>query len=148
VTRYLVYAALVLALGVAIWAHGYSRGELKLYDYQAEQAKASVAVVVKQGEVTERVVTRYVVKMRATENAANGIRTEVNRYAESNSGMCLDDDWRWLHDAAARGALPERPGGADGVVRAPTADRRGEGDDGLQRARHRLGELRAAPPLR
>lgn len=147
--RWLAYGAIALLLVAAGWLDGYRRGELKLYEYQGEQAAESVKIVVKQGEVTERVVTKYVRIKEKAGNAADGIRREVIRYVETNpSGMCLDDDWRRLHDAAAAGVLPAGAGGPDGAVRAPGADPAGTGDDGLQRTRHGDGELRAAPSLR
>jgi hypothetical protein len=56
-TRILVYSALAgLVLSLAE-LDGYRRGEKKLYEYQAKQATAAVAIVVKRGAVTERVVT-------------------------------------------------------------------------------------------
>lgn len=129
--RFAVYAGVAAVLLGAAWFHGYTRGEIKLFEYQADQAKSGIKIVVKQGAVTERVVTKYIKVQEATQNAANGIRNEVNRYAQTNPGACLDDDWRRLHDAAALGSLPPSSASPDGAVRATGADPRDEGDHGV-----------------
>jgi hypothetical protein len=130
--RIAVYAALVgLVLSLAE-LDGYRRGEKKLYEYQAQQATAAVAIVVKRGAITERVVTRYVKVREDRKEAADEIKKEVETYA--NTSACLDDDWRRLHDAAAIGALPRAPAAADDALRAAGADAGRDGDDGPQRA--------------
>jgi hypothetical protein len=49
---------------------GYRRGERKLWEYQAAQAKAAVPAIVKQGATTERVVTKYRDRVRVIREAA------------------------------------------------------------------------------
>jgi hypothetical protein len=130
-TRILVYSALASLVLVLAELDGYRRGEKKLYDYQAKQATAAVAIVVKRGAVTERVVTRYVKILEDRKDAADQIKKEVETYA--NTSACLDDDWRRLHDAAALGSIPRAPAAADDALRAAGADAGRDGDYGPQR---------------
>lgn len=129
--RVAVYAALaVLVLSLAE-LDGYRRGEKKLYEYQAKQATAAVAIVVKREAATERIVTKYVQVREERKAAADEIKKEVETYA--NTSACLDDDWRRLHDAAALGTIPRAPAAADDGVRAAGADAGSNGIDGPQR---------------
>lgn len=146
--RILIYAALAALVVTVIWGHGYHKGSQRLFEYQAEQARAAVAIVQKQGKVTTSVVTRYIERAAATETVVKEIEKEVTRYAEQNpDGLCIDRDWIRLHDRAADGLSdPARP--APGGLRAPgTAP-------GLRYPYRVPGtpdgdrELRAAPPLR
>lgn len=117
--RLLLYAAVAAAvLGVA-WFHGYTRGELKLADYKAAQATEAVKIVVKQGAVTQKVLTRYVEVAGETNTVTKTVEKEVIRYVDQNPGLCLDADWRRLHDDAARNTVPGAPGAPPGGLRAP-----------------------------
>ena len=120
-TRIAIYAAVVLAIFTTGAGIGYHRGVKKLWDYQVEQAKEAVKIVVKQGAVTERVVTKYLKGQDRVRVVTQTIEKEVVRYAESNPGSCLDARWRVLHDAAAAGTLPPPPSTADGTNGAPAA---------------------------
>jgi formaldehyde-activating enzyme involved in methanogenesis len=42
--RLLAYGIAIVAVVGAVWSHGYMHGKQKLFEYQAEQAKAAVAV--------------------------------------------------------------------------------------------------------
>ena len=117
--RIAIYAALAAAVLGITWMHGYGKGSARLFEAQAEQARAAVAIVLKQGAVTERVVTRYVEVAGATQVVTQYVDREVSRYAESNPGSCLDPDWRRLHDLAASNRLPDAPGAPHGPVRTP-----------------------------
>ena len=111
---------IVMALGTAAGI-GYHKGVQRLWDYQVEQARAAVAIVVKQGKVTERVVNRYIKVKGDAVVVERTVEKEVTRYVETNPGYCLDADWRRLHDAST-GAVPDPAGRTDGEGRtAPTA---------------------------
>lgn len=149
--RYLVYGALALAVMGAAWIHGYSRGERKLYEYQAAQAREAVRIITARAQVTERVVTRYIKVAGDTQVVTNTVEKEVVRYALLNTGSCLDFGWGRLHDAAARNQLPDPGPPADDPLRAPPAAPAGAGPragEGRPGAGHGDGELRPAPPLR
>lgn len=119
--RLLLYGTILLAIGTILIGYGYHKGSQRLYEYQADQAKAAVAIVVKQGKATEKIVTRYVKVKGDTQVVTTTIEKEVVRYAESNPGTCLDGAWRRLHDAAATNAVPGPASLADGESRAPPA---------------------------
>jgi hypothetical protein len=119
--RIALYAVLAAMLLGAAWLHGYSHGELLLANYRASQAVAAVRMIVKQGEATERVVTRYVKVKGDTEIVTRTVEKEVVRYAQANPGPCLDAAWRVLHDAAASNAVPGTAGRADGILRTTGA---------------------------
>lgn len=119
--RVLVYGLLAGLLIACGGLYGYRRGELKLFDYQAKEAAASVAIVTKQGKVTEKVVNRYIKVKGNTQVVTKTIEKEVVRYAEVNPGYCLDAAWGRLHDAAATNTVPQPSSFSDGAERAPTA---------------------------
>jgi hypothetical protein len=115
---YGLLAAGVLA-GAAGW--GYMQGMENLYEYQGKQAVQAVNIVVKQGEVTERVIVRYVKVKGETRTVTQTVEKEVIKYVEKNTGNCLDSEWGLLHDAAAANTVSTPPGRADGASGAPTA---------------------------
>lgn len=115
-TRWLVYGALAGLLVLAGWLDGYRRGELKLYDYLAEQARAAVPVIVKQGAVTERVVFKYRTRVRVIYQQGETITKEIPVYVPPSADPVLGLGWLRFHDAAA-GAVPPPPAGVD--VAAP-----------------------------
>lgn len=119
--RLAIYALLALILLGSAAGWGYMRGVERLYSYQAEQAKATVRVVVKQGAITVRVVTKYVQGKARSEQTQQTTHEEVARYEKDNPGLCLDARWRVLHDSAAAGILPASPGGTEAKANAPPA---------------------------
>jgi hypothetical protein len=106
-----------VAAGAAVWIHGYSRGELKLYEYQAAQARAAVPVVVKQGEATERVVVQFRDRVTRIKGDTVTVTKEIVRYVPASADPVLPRGWLLLHDAAATGAVPPPAEGSD--VAAP-----------------------------
>ena len=138
--RLAIYGLLAtIALGAATgW--GYMKGVERLYAYQAEQASQAVRIIVKQGEVTERVVTKYVKVAGATRTVTQTVEKEVIRYVDQNPGSCLDSRWGELHDAAAANTVPPAPGPADGAGRAPTAAQALEAVTGSYGACHRTAD--------
>jgi hypothetical protein len=115
--RYAIYGALILAIGSAVWIHGYSRGEIKLWEYQAEQAKAAVPIVIKQGEATEKIVVKWRTRTVEIVGATQTLEKEIVRYVPPAADPVLGLGWLHLHDAAATRTVPEAPKGAD--VAAP-----------------------------
>jgi len=112
----LIVGALATAAGV-----GYYKGVQRLWDYQVEQARAAVSIVVKQGKVTERVVTKYITIKAKAQIVEHTVEKEVIRYVDKNPGHCLDPEWGRLHDAST-GAVPDPASGTDGEGgTAPTA---------------------------
>lgn len=80
----------------------------------AENQKAAVKIITKQGEVTTKVVTQYVKVKGDTQKSIEYVDREVIKYAEANTGLCLDADWRRLHDAAAINRIPKSGQQLDG----------------------------------
>lgn len=119
--RIALYAALGAAVVGLVWGHGYHKGSQRLFEYKGDQAVAAVEVVKRQAAVTERIVTRYVERAGATRTVTEFVDREVIRYVENNPGLCLDPDWRRLHDAAAANRLPDPARAPDDPVRAPPA---------------------------
>jgi hypothetical protein len=119
-SRIAIYALVALGALATAAGVGYHKGVQRLWDYQVAQAKAAVAIVVKQGNVTERVVTKYITIRAKAQIVERTVEKEVIRYVDKNPGHCLDPEWGRLHDAST-GALPDPTGGTDDPGRAPTA---------------------------
>lgn len=118
--RLAAYGLVVLLVVGSAAGFGYHKGVQRLWDYQAEQAREAVKIVVKQGEVTEKVVTKYIKVKAEAVIIEKVVEKEVIKYADANPGNCLDVRWGELHDASA-GSVPDPAGAADGKGRAPTA---------------------------
>lgn len=109
---WLALAALVAAS--AGW--GYTRGATTVQDrWDAERGRQQIAVAIvrqKQAEVTERVVTEYVDRVRVVERAADAVIREVPVYVKDH---CEPDGRlpagvRWVLNAAAcAGRCPADP---------------------------------------
>jgi hypothetical protein len=119
--RLLIYGALALSVAALLIGYGYHKGSQRLFEHQAAQARAAVKITRKQGAVTEKVITRYVEVAAATRTVTEYVDREVIRYAENNPGLCLDPDWRRLHDRAAANQLPDPSRPVDGALRTPPA---------------------------
>ena len=121
----LARAAVIALIAAAVFAYGWVKGNehgsAKLADYIGEQAKATVALVTKQGETTTKVVTKYIQVAAKAQVVTQTIEKEVTRYAETNPGNCLDPEWRRLHDSAAAGIVPDASAGTDGPGGTPSA---------------------------
>lgn len=118
---------LILAAAFAAgWVKGNQHGTQKLIDYQGAQAVASIKVIARQTKATERVLTKYLERVKLVEGATTTIEKEVTKYVDSKPlalACMLDNRWVRLHDAAA-GALPPAPGQPDdatGALPAPEA---------------------------
>jgi hypothetical protein len=112
----LAFAALTIAAGL-----GYHQGVKRLWDYQVDQARAAVKIVIKQGAITERVVTEYVQIKGKSEVVEKIIEKEVVKYVDKNPGLCLDTEWRRLHDASVDTIPGTATGTDDTGGTAPTA---------------------------
>jgi hypothetical protein len=126
--RFAVYGAVHRCWSWALLElDGYRRGERKLWEYQAAQAKAAVPVVVKQGAVTERVVTKYRDRVRSSAKPLKSSKRRSSRYVPPSADPVLPRGWVVLHDAAAAGAIPEAADGVDVAAPAVAASQAAKG---------------------
>lgn len=116
-----VIAVLVAAFAAFFWFKGNEHGTQKLIDYQAAQAREQIRIVKGREVVTTTVVTKYIKVKGDTVTVTKNIEKEVGNYASTNTGLCLDPAWRWLHDAAAANVVPDPGLKPDGKVGAPEA---------------------------
>lgn len=72
-----------------------------------ENVQVAQKIIHKQGEVTTKVVKQYIKVAGKTQVVTERIENEVIKYAEANPGVCLDPDWRRLHDDAAANTVPK-----------------------------------------
>ncbi len=117
-----------LALAVLVAAAtgwGWVKGAASVQqDWNTERAVQTIAVLrvqVKQAEVTERVVTQYVDRVRVVREQADAVIREVPVYVPTK---CDDDGrlpagWRVLHDAAASGRAASTSDAVDAQPVAP-----------------------------
>lgn len=106
--RIAIYGMVILGALATAAGWGYHRGVKKLWDYQVEQAQQAVKIIVKQGTVTERIVTEYIEIEGKTRTITNTIEKEVIRYVEAGLDRCpLSRGAVELHDTAAANTLPD-----------------------------------------
>ena len=123
---WLMWAALAgLVAAAAGW--GYVKGARSVQaDWAAataEQSSVVARVQVAQAQVTERVVTQYVDRVRTVREAGETIVKEVPVYvpAQCDADGRLPAGWRVLHDAAASGQPADAARAADAQPVAPDA---------------------------
>lgn len=124
----LVRPVMYVSIGLAIAAAGFAVGGLyvsgKWRDAEARRATEAVKIITRQGEVTERVVTRWLERQAAGQVVTETIEREVTKYVESKPlalACLLDVRWMRLHDAAAAGQVPPPAGAADAAPGTITA---------------------------
>ena len=112
---------LVLGLLLAgVWFKGYQTGAGKLEAYRSEQFTAATKINTKRVAVTVKVQTRYIEKAGQTRAVTENIEKEVVDYAQQNpAGLCLDADWRRVHDRAALNAVSDPTGRSHAALRTP-----------------------------
>jgi hypothetical protein len=111
--RFLLYGALLAAVGALLVGYGYHLGVRELWEYQAEQASAAVPIVVKQGKETERVVVQFRDRVTRIKGDTVTVTKEIVRYVPASADPVLPRGWLLLHDAAATGSVPPPAEGAD-----------------------------------
>jgi hypothetical protein len=108
------------ALGIAIagifgygWIKGNQHGTEKLTAYQAEQALATAKVIIKQGEVTETIRTKYVDRVKTIKEAGDAIIQAVPIYitTQNDSACVINRGAQRLHDSAAANTVPATASG-------------------------------------
>lgn len=119
--RFAVYALIASLAAGMFELDGYRRGVQKLYDYQVEQAKAAIPVIIRQGTVTEKVVTKYRDRIVQVKGTTEFIEKEITRYVPPSADPVLGDGWVRLHDAAASGSFSEASPGIDAAAPAIAA---------------------------
>jgi len=117
-----------LALAVLVAAAtgwGWVKGAASVQqDWNTERAVQTIAVLrvqVKQAEVTERIVTQYVDRVRVVRETADAVIREVPVYVPQSCDADgrLPAGWRVLHDAAASGRAASTSTDADAQPVAP-----------------------------
>lgn len=111
--RPLLYAAIALALLAAGFAAGGLYVSGKWRAAEAARAVQAVKIVTRQGAATERVVVRWKERQAGERVVTETQIKEVLRYVPPAADPVLPLGWRLLHNAAAAGAVPQAPAGAD-----------------------------------
>lgn len=109
IERYILYGVVALAILGVTWFHGYTRGEIKLFEFKAELAAAAVVVVKKIELLKETVRVPYVKREVEIQKVFVTIEKEVSR-VPSRTACFVTAGWMRVHDAAAGG--DRRPEGA------------------------------------
>jgi uncharacterized membrane protein len=116
IARFAVLGIACLALFGYGWFKGNEHGTQKLTDYIGEQAVATAKVIVRQGEVTEKVRTQYVDRVKTIKEAGDAIIQTVPIYItqKDNDACVIHRGARIVHDSAAAGTVPPPSDGTDG----------------------------------
>jgi len=121
-----LWAALSMLIAASAgW--GYTRGAAAVQSrWDAERLRQAHAVAtarLRHAQITERVVTQYVDRVRTVREAGETIVREVPIYVptQCDADGRLPAGWRVLHDAAASGELADPARAADAQPVAPDA---------------------------
>ena len=111
-----VLLAVAAAAGL-IFFKGYQYGRGALDDYIGKQAVEAVRIITKRGEVTEKIVTRYIKVKGETQVVEKTIEKEVIRYVDANlDRFPLSRGAVVLHDSAAANTVPDTALSTDGTA--------------------------------
>ena len=110
--RWLAMLVLAVAVFATGWVKGASQVQARWDAATGTQAVAVVTVKQRQAEATVQVVTQYVDRVHTVREVGQTIIKEVPVYVPADS-PALPGGFRLLHDAAARGELPDATGAAD-----------------------------------
>lgn len=114
--KWAIIGIVVLGAFITGWVKGNIHGTEKLYAYQAKQATEAARIVVKQGAVTEKVLTKYIKVKGDTEVITNTVEKEVIRYEQAKLDQCpLSVAAVSLHNSAALNKLPDPASSVDGT---------------------------------
>jgi hypothetical protein len=114
-----VAAVLLSAAGAFSWHKGAESVRADWEKERLQAVKKAAEVKFAQAEITTRVVTQYVDRVRAVRAPAEKIIQEIPVYVPTDT-CNLPAGFRLLHDAAARGEPPQAAGTADAApVAAP-----------------------------
>lgn len=106
IQRVLIYGALAGGLLLATFLFGYSRGEMKLFEYIAEQAAARVVIIRKIERVKEVVRVEHVKRVKVIEQVFVEIEKE-SANVPSRAACNTTYGWLYGHNAAAAAGSPE-----------------------------------------
>lgn len=106
-----LYRVPIYVIGLALLLGGsYIKGR---QDVLINAKKEIQIIVQKQEVITERVVTKYITKIKEVRETNEQIQ---NLITTEHDGMCtLPESFRVLHDAAAEGTVPDATAAADGT---------------------------------
>jgi hypothetical protein len=114
--RFLIYGLVVVAfLGTfGMWC--YMKGRSALHEYKGRLAVEAAKVIVKQGAVSEKILTKYVKVKGETQVKIEFRDREVIRYEQANLDQCpLSTAFVSLHNSAAANTIPETSSVVDGT---------------------------------
>lgn len=103
-----VAALLAVALVGFGWSMGAGHVQAQRGNDIAEQATRAVKILVKQGQVTERIVTKTIERVRVIRAKTQTVIQEVPVYVPAD--IDLPGSFRVFHDAVAAGSVPDPAG--------------------------------------
>ena len=115
--RMVLYGLIAAGVVAGLIGYGYHLGVRQLWEYQAAQARAAIPVVIRQGAVTQKIVTVYRDKIVKVKGDTEYITKEITKYVPPSADPVLPAGWLLLHDATATRSVPEAAPGVD--VTAP-----------------------------
>lgn len=118
--RWAALAAIVAAAAFAGWVKGAASVKSDWDEANAVALARVDAIRVVQGEITKQVVTEYRDRIKVIRETGQTIIKEVPIYVPVDSCQ-LPGGFRVLHDAAARGELPDPSAGANAAP-VPASD--------------------------
>lgn len=103
--------ALLLLTALLIFGGGFTTGSLyisgKWRSAEAGRAAEAVKLVTRQGQVTERVVTKYRDRIVEVKGETQTVEKLIPQFIPPAADPQLPLGWRLLHDAGAAGSVPD-----------------------------------------
>jgi hypothetical protein len=121
--RILARAIVLVGAAVSLFAWGWFKGSANVQrDWDTERLQTANAIAkleAQQSQVTTKVITEYVDRVKIVREKGRTITNEVVKYVPSDT-CNLPGGFRVLHDAAASNTLPD-PAAASDAAAAPAS---------------------------
>lgn len=113
--RWVAIFLIALAFGGFCWVKGANNAQVKFDKLIAIQAKAETELLLKRVKVTEKVDQKFQPQLTRIRTITKETIKEVPVYVSKND-CPMSGGFRLLHDAAAKGQLPDSTGIADAAT--------------------------------
>ena len=79
-----------------------------------EAQRHSIETGVKQAEASDKIITKYVDKVKIVQGKSREIIKEVKVYVKDDANIMLSPNFRLFHDSSANNEIPSRTSNPDG----------------------------------
>ena len=108
----------ILSLVIALFSSGlyvgHKWGDSACKDAVIEAQRHSIETGVKQAEASDKIITKYVDRVKIVQGKSREIIKEVKVYVKDDANIMLSPNFRLFHDSSAKSEISSRTSNPDG----------------------------------